>query len=162
MPQVNKDFAEKVIFDKFAEAYALDRGIYLEDISDRERPDFEATIKETGERVGIEVTGLYQNQREVMINFNKIPKWDMFTGSLDEIVSSLNIRLEDKALKSYKYEFEDRMLLAIWVGTMIFNQSNDFEFILDQIKVPSSRFDQIWLILEDEKGETTLMLLSPS
>lgn len=162
MQQVNKDFAEKAIIDKFAEAYALDRGIYLEDLSDRERPDFEATVKETGERVGIEVTGLYQNQEEAMINYGKIPEWDTFTGSLDEIVSALNTCLEKKASKSPKYKFAGRMLFAIWAGSMIYNQPIDFEFILDQIKVPSSRFDQIWLILEDEKGETTLMRLSPS
>ena len=162
MQRRTKKNREGFIIKRFIKGYALTCGIDLIDLSPRESPDFEATIRETGERIGIEVTGLYQNQREAMINFGKIPMWDTFTGSLDEIVSSLNIRLEDKALKSYKYEFEDRMLLAIWVGSMIFNQPIDIEFILDQIKVPSSRFDQIWLILEDEKGETTLMDLSPS
>jgi hypothetical protein len=162
MQQVNKDFAEKVIVEKFAKAYALEHAIYLEDISDRERPDFEATIKETGERVGIEVTGLYQNQEEAMINYGKIPEWDTFTGSLDEIVTSLNILLEKKATLSSEYEFEGRLLLAIWAGSMVFNRPFDFKFILDQIKVPSSQFNQIWLILEDEKDETTLRLLPPS
>jgi hypothetical protein len=162
MQGIKKKNGEGFIINRFTKGYSVTCGISLINISARERPDFEATIRETGEKIGIEVTGLYQNHREAMINYSKITNWDTFTGSLDEIVSSLNIRLEDKALKSYKYEFEDRMLLAIWVGSMIFNQPIDFEFVLDQIKVPSSRFDQIWLILEDEKGETTLKLLSPS
>jgi hypothetical protein len=159
--QGTKELAQEAIINKFAEAYASNCGDYLENISSRERPDFEATINQTGERIGIEVTGLYQNQREAMINYNKIPEWETFTGSLDEIVSSLNIRLEKKAALSSKYEFDGRLLLAIWAGSMIYNQPIDFEFILDKIKVPSSNFDQIWLLLEDKKGKPTLLLLPP-
>lgn len=162
MQRITKKNGEGFIIKRFTKGYALTCRINLINISTRERPDFEAMIKETGERVGIEVTGLYQNQREAMINFNKIPEWDTFTGSLDEIVSSLNTLLEKKAALSYEYEFEGRLLLAVWAGSMVFNQPFDFKFIFDQIEIPSSRFDQIWLILEDQKGESTLMLLPPS
>lgn len=162
MQEIKKKNGEGFIINRFTKGYSVTCEISLIDISARERPDFEATIRETGEKIGIEVTGLYQNQREAMINFNKFPKWDTFMGSLDEIVSSLNTILEKKAVLSYDYDFDGRLLLAIWAGSMVYNQQFDFEFIFDQIKVPSSRFDQIWLILEDEKGEPTLMLLSPS
>jgi len=162
MQGIKKKNGEGFIINRFTKGYSVTCGISLINISARERPDFEATIRETGEKIGIEVTGLYQNQREAMINYFKIPDWDTFAGSLDEIVSSLNIRLEKKAALSNEYEFEGRLLLAIWTGSMAFNQPFDFKFIFDQIEVPSSRFDQIWLILKDQKGETTLMLLSPS
>lgn len=134
----------------------------MKDLSPRERPDFEATIREIGERIDIEVTGLYQNRREAMINFNKILEWDSSTGALNEIVSSLNKRLEKKSSLSYQFEFEGRLLLAFWASSMIFNQPSDFKFISNRIRVPSSRFDQMWLILEDKKGKPRLILLTPS
>jgi hypothetical protein len=162
MQRIKKKNGEGFIINRFTKGYALTCGISLINIFTRERPDFEATIKESGQRIGIEVTGLYQNRREAMINYSEIPDWDIFTGSLDEILSSLNSLLEKKAALSYEYEFEGRLLLTIWAGSMVFNQLFDFKIIFDQIEVPLSRFDQIWLILKDEKGETTLILLSPS
>lgn len=163
MQRITKKNGEEYIIKRFTEAYALTCGINLVNISPREidkPPDFETTIKETGERIGIEVTGLYQNNREAKINFSEIPLWDAFSGSLDKIASALNRLLKKKALKSYKYEFEDRMLLAIWVGSIIYHSEFDFRFISNQIEVPESKFNEIWLILKDEKGDSSLLLLT--
>lgn len=97
MQRITKENAEETIIQRFTETYSLTCGIDLVDVSPRgvnNPPDFEAKIEGTGERIGIEATGLYQNPLEAMINYSEITLWNTFAGSLDEIALALNCLLE--------------------------------------------------------------------
>lgn len=57
MEPVPKEIAELAILDRFITAYHKRFGIKLINILHRAKPDFEVTNPETGNRLGIEVTG---------------------------------------------------------------------------------------------------------
>lgn len=145
---------------RFIEAYPKQYGLHLDNVALRDKPDFEATIRESGEKIGIEVTGLYQDEREAKINFNEIPEWGSQPLHVERIVAALNTRLEKKAQSSQQYEFDGNMVLAIWAGSFVFNTPQDFKLISPLIKIPESRFSEIWLVLQDgNTGESALMPL---
>ncbi len=162
MERVTREQAEQAIIQRFVRAYSNQCDIQLENIIARDKPDFEATIWDSGEKIGIEVTGLYQDDREAMINYNEIPDWDNQPLHIESIIDELNKRLEKKSTSSQQYRFDGRILLAIWVGSFTFYTYEDFDAISPFIKVPESKFSEIWLILrKDNSNEPYIMALLP-
>jgi hypothetical protein len=160
MARVTNDQAQKAILQRFIEAYPKHRHLHFENIIARDKPDFEATIQETGERVGIEVTGVYQDEREAKINYSVMTEWASHTQDADKIVAALNTCLVKKARSSQQYQFDGRMLLSIWIGSFVFNTPRDFKFISPLIKVPTTKFNELWLVLKDQSsGESVLFSL---
>jgi len=147
---VAREEAEKIIIDRFLIAYQKRFGVELTIITHRDKPDFEVIDPITNEHIGIEVTGVYQNEEEAKIQYWAVDDWEKFEGSTDEILSSLNMRLRDKAEKSKSYIFNGRMFLAIFLGSLVFNQKSDVDFIRNQIVIPDNKFSEIWLIIRDK------------
>jgi hypothetical protein len=106
MEPVSKETAELVLLDRFITAYQKRFGIKLINVLHRDKPDFEVTNPETGKRLRIEVTGTYQNEEEAKIQYGSVQNWDIFVGSGEELIISLNSRLKDKAQKSKSYKID--------------------------------------------------------
>ena len=103
-PRVSKEQAEKAIVDRFAEAYARHYGTRLNNLIHRDMPDFSATDSSTLQIVGIEVTGVYQDEREAKINYWLEGEWGSIIGNISGLISNINRALIDKAEKSASYE----------------------------------------------------------
>jgi len=156
MEPVPKEIAELAILDRFITAYHKRFGIKLINVLHRDKPDFEVTNPKTVKRLGIEVTGTYQNEEEAKIQYGSVQNWDIFVGSGEELITSLNSRLKDKAQKSKSYKFDGQIFLAIWLGSLVFNQKMDVDFIRHRINIPENDFSEIWLIIQSEEGTPEL------
>jgi len=71
----------------------------------------------------------------------------------------LNSRLKDKAQKSKSYKYDGQIFLAIWLGSLVFNQKIDVDFLKPRIIVPENDFSEIWLIIKGEEGSPELYSL---
>ena len=149
--------AEEALIDRFINGYKNRFGFDLVIVSHRDRPDFEVLNRQTGEKVGIEITGLYQSEREAKINYGREPSWERFSGSWDLLIANLNHLLAEKAEKSRGYQYCGRMFLAIYVGSLVFNETNDFDYVHSRIAIPENRFSEIWLMLRDSTGRETVL-----
>lgn len=157
------DTAEKAIINRFIKGYKRLFGIDLVIVCHSDKPDFEVLNTQTGEKFGVEVTGLYQNDREAKIQYNREPNWDRFPGSWDDLIARLNTLLAKKADKANDYQYTGRILLAIYVGSLVYNETKDFDHIHTLITIPENRFSEIWLMLRDNTGrETELKILKLS
>jgi hypothetical protein len=150
MKPVSKEEAEVLILEHFLIAYQKRFNVKLTNIIHRDKPDFDVTNPITKEHIGIEVTGSYQNEREAIIQYGDIDDGELFVGSIEELLTSLNNRLNDKAEKSKTYKFNGRIFLVIWLGSLVFNQKFDVDFIRHKLFIPQNRFSEIWLIIRDK------------
>jgi len=157
MPRIPKQKAEQLIFDRFALAFEAMFDSSLTNVIHRDRPDYEAIDPRTGECLGIEITGVYQNPREARIQYWDLEYWGTFTGSVDELVDSLNQVIADKSKKVENYEFEDKVSLAIWLGSLVFQDKTDVNFFRYSIVIPENSFSDIWLIVRD-RGDNSNQL----
>jgi len=157
MKKVSKEAAEAAILSRFMIAYHKRFGITFTQIHHRDKPDFEVNHPLTNERIGIEVTGVYQNEMEARIQNGAGESWDAYESSLEELLKSINARLVKKAKKSRKYEFKGRMFLVIWLGSIAFNQKIDMDFIRPRIIVPKSEFGEIWLVISEKREGSPLL-----
>lgn len=160
MESLTREQAEQAELIKFASAYVDRCGCHLDSFVKREKPDFEATIQETGRKIGIEFTGLFQDERQAKINYNERLEWGSHILEVDKIVEELNRLLIKKIERVLQYEFEGKIILAIWVGSFIFNTPQDFLKILPRINVPESRFSEIWLVLQQNDISIKPVLMS--
>jgi hypothetical protein len=158
MERITREQAQQAIMQKFVEAYYRQHGIQLVGIVERDKPDFEAMISESRQKIGIEVTGIYQDEREAKINYSEITEWDSHPSFIEKVIPALNTGLENKAKRSRKYEYDGRIILVIWVGSFIYNTPQDFSAIGSKIKVPDSRFSEIWLVLRDDNTDQPMLL----
>lgn len=150
MKRVSKETAEDAILKRFLEGYSKRFGVELINIHHRDRPDYEVTNPKTGEIFGIEITVVYQDDEEAKIQYGAVKEWGRFVGSSKQLLSKLNMRLEDKALKSKSYNYSGRMILAIWWGSLVFSEKFDIDFIRHEIRVPENDFLEIWLIIRNK------------
>lgn len=72
-----------------------------------------------------------------------------FEGSLDDFVSSINKVLSDKAEKSWEDNFDGKLILLIWLGSLVFTEKMDIDFIHNEINIPYNAFSDIWLIIRN-------------
>jgi len=149
MPRVTKNEAEHSIFERFNTAYEKEFGSLLVDVRHNDRPDFTATDPNSGKRLGIEITGVYQDKDEARIQYWDVENWVRFEGSLDALVSSMNKVLSDKAEKSWEYHFDGKLILSIWLGSIVFTEKTDIDFIRNEINIPHNTFSDIWLIIRN-------------
>ena len=154
MPRIPREQAEQLIFDRFASAFEARFGSPLTDVVHRDRPDYEAIDPRTQVRFGIEITAAYQNPREARIQYWDLDYWGTFTGSIDDLVDSLNQVLADKADKVEGYNFNDDVALAIWLGSLVFQDKTDVGFFRHRIAIPENSFSDIWLILRNREDQS--------
>lgn len=157
MPKISKEVAEVAIYNKFLGAYGKSFHSSLLFIDYDDRPDFIALDVKTGDKIGIEITGVYQNVREARIQYWDIDNWNKFEGSLDNLINELNTRLEDKSNKSWNYIFDGKLILAVWIGSLVYQQKSDFDFIRNKISIPNNAFIDIWLILRDDNDSSPIL-----
>ena len=150
MPRITRQQAELAIIERFQSAFVKYFGYALSEIHHQDRPDFTAFDPRTKETIGIEITGVYQDSYEARIQYWDMEKWGRFTSSLSDLIESLNRVLDDKAIKSWDYKFDGRLILGVFIGSLIYNEKRDIDFMLNKIVIPKSRFTDIWLILENQ------------
>lgn len=161
--RVTKERAEKAILNRFVQAYELRYGAKLIDPVHRDKPDFVATDSELGRLVGIEVTGVYQDEREARISYLLEGYWGKIIGSFDDLVDATNRALDEKSQKASSYEPVGPLLLAIWIGSFVFNHAKDMKFLGPKLTVPSNPFSLISLIVkDDETSNPALFILEES
>ena len=123
---ITRDTAELSIINRFIKGYKTLLDIDLVIVSHRDKPDFEVVNTQTNEKLGVEITGLYQNATEAKIQYDREPNWDSSSGSWDNLITKLNTLL-----------------------------SEDFCHMDSRIKMPENKFREIWLILRDSTGQET-------
>jgi len=151
MPRITKEEAELTIFERFIAAFERRFGYSLVDVEHDDKPDFRAVDPTLGEPIGIEITGAYQDPTEARIQYWDIDKWGKLIGSIDDLVENINTRLEDKAAKSWEYDFEGRLVLGIWIGSLVFNEKIDMDMIRNRLFFPENAFSNIWLIVKNRQ-----------
>jgi hypothetical protein len=65
------------------------------------------------------------------------------------LVRSLNTRLSEKSRQLLSYDFKGQVVLAIWWGSLMYNEKFDIDFIQNNIIVPENYYSEIWLIIKD-------------
>jgi hypothetical protein len=160
MPSISKKTAEKIIFYRFKDVYEKEKDIILENIVHDESPDFIAINKNDDSSVGIEVTGVYQNKEEAMLQYWRQDGWqDFFVGDQSELIKAFNDVLSKKAKKSFKYTPADKQILAIYMGSMVFQESIDLEFMRPEIIIPENKFSEIWILIKSYESKFKLYRL---
>ena len=71
-------------------------------LNHRDRPDYSAIDSTTGQTIGIEVTGVYQDAREAEINYWLSGNWGIIVGDIDGLVENINRSLDDKSRNNSK------------------------------------------------------------
>jgi hypothetical protein len=148
MTRVDRITAEKAIMQRFAYAYEKRYRIKLANILHGDVPDFEAMDSSTENVFALEVTGVYQDDREAMIQYGEIEDWGRFKGSSEELLERLNRVLQSKAKKSFTYDVSDPLHLAVHIGSLVFNHAIDIDFIRPGIDVPDNAYQFMWLIVK--------------
>lgn len=159
MNRVPKEIAEQVIFNRFRKPYENLIGVDLSNITHQDKPDFLATIPTTGEIIGIEVTGVYQDEEEAKIQYWRVDEWGWYSGDQEKIIAEMNRVLASKAKKSKDYKFDGRLLLAMFLGSLVFNEAIDMKYIKPYIKIPENNFSEIWVIIRNGEGTYALFSL---
>ena len=157
MKKVTKEAAEAAVLERFMVAYEKQFGHTFTHIRHQDKPDFAVRNPITKERLGIEVTNVYQNDKEARIQNGAAEPWDEYETSIEELLRSINTRLAKKAKKSKKYEFNGRMFLVIWLGSLAFNQKVHMDLIRSRFVIPKNSFSEIWLVIT-ENGDNNPML----
>ena len=154
MPRIPRHQAEQLIFNRFAAAFEAMFGSPVTNAIHRDRPDFEVIDPRTGDRLGVEITAAYQNPREARIQYWDLDYWGTFTGSVDELVESLNRVIADKVEKVEDYEFEDKVALAVFLGSLVFQDKTDVGFFRHMIVIPENSYSDIWLIVRNRTDQS--------
>jgi hypothetical protein len=152
-PRVSKEQAEIAILHRFAEAYSRHYGAQLDGLTHRDKPDFSAVDSITHQTLGIEVTGVYQDEREAEVNYWLEGEWGILAGNLDALLSSMNQALINKAEKSASYEKIGPFILAIWIGSFVFHHASDVKGIEPRLHIPDNPFSLIALVVTDDRGQ---------
>lgn len=159
MNRVPKETAERVIFNRFRKPYENLIGDELSNIIYQDMPDFLATIPTTGELIGIEVTGVYQDEEEAKIQYWRVDKWGKYTGDQKKIIAEMNRILASKAQKSREYDFDGRLLLVLFLGSLVFNEAIDMKYMRPYLNIPDNGYSEIWVIVRDRNDSYDLFPL---
>ena len=156
-PRVSKVQAEQAIVERFVEAYSRHYGAPLIDLTHRDRPDFSAVDSVTLQTLGIEVTGVYQDEREAEINYWLEGEWGTIVGNVDGLISNIDRALIEKAEKSTTYQEIGPIVLAIWIGSFIFHHKTDMKYLAPRLHIPDNPFSLIALVISDDLGQVPLL-----
>jgi hypothetical protein len=148
MPSISKKTSELIMYHRFKEGYLRKTGINLTDETQQESPDFIAINQKTGKILGIEISGVYQNPEEAKLQYWRQEGWNgFFKGDQLKIIDEFNRVISEKAQKSFSYNIQGNLLLAIYLGSIVFNEAIDMKFMNPHIIIPENNFDEIWVII---------------
>ena len=153
IPRVTREEAEVAIFERFAEAYSRHYRSSLRVPIHRDKPDFAANDLSTGQLLGVEVTGVYQDAREAEINYWLEGEWGTIVGNAEGLIAHINRALAEKAEKAREYEPIGPFILAIWVGSFIFHSSADARHLARHLVIPANPYSLIALVITDDAGD---------
>jgi len=151
MTRVDKKTAEETVMRRFVYAYEKRYATQLGNIVHRDKPDFYAEDLPRDTIFALEVTGVYQDDREAMIQYGAIEDWRRYTGSSEELLESINKVLKSKAEKSFTYDVSKPLNLAVLIGSLVFNEALDIDFIRPSIFIPRNAYQFIWLIVRSSE-----------
>ena len=138
---------ERAAMQMFVRALRVTTGRRLYLLEQRERPDF-LVEDGWGRKIGVEITHLYHNEAEARyLNGREGENIHPLT-SVEELVFALNRNLAKKAALSIGYDTFDALYLLIRVTSPDVPKSQ-VVLRLDEIVVPNSAFDEIWLLFYD-------------
>ena len=158
MPKVDSKAAELAMLARFCSAYQKLTGIPLTLVQHRDRPDFELAVQSCTSAFGLEVCGAYQDETEAKIMIWAVPSWGQFEGDQHLFLGAINCRTADTSAMSHAYDYPNKMHLAIWLGSMLFSTTNDVAALRPAIVVPPNAFTHIWLIAEDPRDYSPVLL----
>lgn len=69
-------------------------------------------------------------------------------------MESLNQLIADKAEKVEDYGFDDEVALAIWLGSLVFQDMTDIGFFQHKIVILKNSYSDIWLIVRNRKDQS--------
>jgi hypothetical protein len=147
MMREEKSRLERAAMLMFLRALRLNYGRELHIWEQRERPDFVARGP-WGKWVGVEITHLYHNEEEARYLNGRAPEGIHPLTSVAQLVDALNRSLQNKALRSYGYEAHEELILLIRVPSPEVQKSVVMAH-RDQVSVPESAFDEIWMLFYD-------------
>jgi hypothetical protein len=149
LPRISKLEAENAIMERFVSAFHREYGIKLRSIVHRDKPDYSAFDPSRNITIGIEITGVYQDDEEAKIQYWALDEWDLIIGSLEQIIARINEGIEKKVISAENYQFKQYLVLAIWIGSLVFNERRDMDFIKQELIIPKNVFRDIWLIIQN-------------
>lgn len=114
-----------------------------------DKPDFVATEKDTNQTVGVEITHLFYDDEEAKLLLDRSEHNYLELVETGELINVLNKRLATKAEKGSKYDFSEPMILVVRVASPLVTKS-DFEKLGQQVVVPESVFEHIWILFRDD------------
>lgn len=155
-----KQNLEKRAVQQFVRLYSTEHR-NLEYISVRDMPDVLTRDLESNTYVGIEVTDLFYDQFEAKMMLGKTPVKSHPLMNESELIKRLNELLIRKSESVKRYEFTDELFLLIEVPSPMFREEL-FEKFKKNIKIPQSRYSEIWLLLIDQENGKEIIQLIPN
>jgi hypothetical protein len=145
---------EEIYIYRFVVAYEFKYKQVLKVVEkNRERPDFSVRINKTGELIGVEVTGIFQNEEEAKIMWGKYKNWNKFTGDNEELINELQRIIYKKIEKVLEYDFDGRIFLVIFLGSIVFNEWADACYLHKYLNIPFNKFERIYLLVKEKTTE---------
>ncbi|MFC2021558.1 hypothetical protein ACFLU1_07280, partial [Chloroflexota bacterium] len=103
---------------------------------------------ESGQTIGIEVKHLFYDPDEAKILLGRSTKPNHNQMNTTELITTLNKLLEVAAESAESYDFNEKIFIIIRVASPIFDKST-FDMFEEDIIIPPSVFNEIWLIFYD-------------
>lgn len=147
-----KQRLERSVLDRFLEAYNQLNGTHLRFRKHSDKPDFIAEDSTCNHVIGIEVTHLYYDPDEAKILLGRSSKNNHDSMYANELIVTLNKRLQNKTESARKYKFKHKMLLIVGVASPIFDKST-FDRYGEDIIIPAGVFDEVWLVFRNFSTE---------
>lgn len=147
MAATGKDKLEVAAVSYFLDWYARTFRI----VCHQDRPDFLVQEPSSGEKVGIEVAHLFQDDEEARMLLGRSQEWGHSTVTSSDLITRLNDLLRQKAQKVEDYDFAGSLFLLIRVASPTFDRES-FVALQTDINIPFCRFSEIWLLFYDFNG----------
>lgn len=135
-----------------------EQGRHLRYIRHRDMPD--TVVSDVhGNEIGVEVTYIFYDEDEARLLLGKEPRKRSHSHQESEIIDILNKRLLKKAQKAKNYDFDGKLILLIHSPSPLAEEET-FEKFKNKIVIPESRYNEVWLIIEEEKDDQEIIRLA--
>jgi len=149
-----KQRLERATCEHFLNEYNERHETKFEIVEHRDKPDFLVQDRATGKKLGIEIIHLYYDSKEAKMVLGRQPNELHGVMNINGLIDKLNADLSEKCSRAAKYDFNEKMSLAIRVASPIFDL-NDFEIFGAEVVVPAhNTFAEIWLVFWDQATKT--------
>lgn len=144
MTKSEKERLEEYAMKYFITAYP--KGLKVLIHSDK--PDFTLLDTNDESKIGVEIAHLWHDSNEAKILLGRSEQTIHGIMCANDLIKVLNALLEQKANKVSRFLPHDKFFLVIRVASPIFDKST-FDIYEESIVCPENRYNEIWLILDD-------------